>query len=323
MSFSWMGPISFALYAPGHDFNATMDAIQYARLCLRDSKLIRDYVTFHIYFPKSHMPDYGISLTQNEALKWPINCKMPIAPYTNVNRAKMYKNKHNLTYPINVGRNIARSAANTHFIFACDIELYPSLGLIDQFLDMIERNVSLVRRIGGGQTKPRVFPVPVFEVQSNATVPSNKAELVAMLKTKTAIPFHKEVCSFCHLVPEQDKWVEANDSDTLEVFAVTKREGKFIHWEPFYISDNTEPLFDERVTWEGQSNKRIQNYAMCLLNYEYHVLHPAFLVHAPGIKKFNPYSKRLTYVTPMNKLIATKILPEFSILYGINQRCSV
>ena len=33
---------------------------------------------------------------------------------------------NNLTYPINVGRNIARESALTHFVFASDIELYPN-----------------------------------------------------------------------------------------------------------------------------------------------------------------------------------------------------
>jgi N-acetyllactosaminide beta-1,3-N-acetylglucosaminyltransferase len=45
-----------------------------------------------------------------------------------------------LDYPVNVGRNIAREAANSHFIFPSDIELYPNPGLIPAFLDMIRRN---------------------------------------------------------------------------------------------------------------------------------------------------------------------------------------
>jgi hypothetical protein len=45
-----------------------------------------------------------------------------------------------LDYPVNVGRNIAREAANSYFIFPSDIELYPNPGLIPDFLDMIRRN---------------------------------------------------------------------------------------------------------------------------------------------------------------------------------------
>lgn len=259
---------------------------------------------------------------EEDVLLWPFDCQLLEAPYENVDRNHMYKTKKNLTYPINVGRNIARKNVNTHFVFACDIELMPSIDLVENFLNMVLKNISLVE-VTHGVDKPRVFPLPVFEVQKNATVPNSKAELLTMLETKMAIPFHYYVCKTCHLVPKQNEWILANTSQELKVFTVGKRYGVFASWEPFYISDNKEPLFDERVTWEGQSNKRIQNYAMCLMDYEYHVLHPAFLVHAPGIKKFNKKSERLKYIPLMNKLIKNKIIPEYQVLYGTNSKCKI
>lgn len=50
----WRGPISIALHAPGTDFNATIDSIAYLRDCT--SPLVREYVTFHIYFSTKHVP---------------------------------------------------------------------------------------------------------------------------------------------------------------------------------------------------------------------------------------------------------------------------
>jgi hypothetical protein len=44
-----------------------------------------------------------------------------------------YRKLKGLDYPINVARNIAREAANTYFIFSCDIELYPSTGITKKF----------------------------------------------------------------------------------------------------------------------------------------------------------------------------------------------
>ncbi|XP_075149564.1 beta-1,4-glucuronyltransferase 1-like [Haematobia irritans] len=319
----WMGPISFALFAPGYDFNSTMDSIQYVRHCLPESPLIRDYVTFHIYFPNDNMPYHMVPLTEEQALKSFYDCRLWQAPYENVDRSTMYKTKKNLTYPINVGRNIARFAANTYFIFASDIELNPSLGLIDQFLDMAVNNISLVVP-QTMEDKPRVFPMPVFEIQWNATLPDTKEQLVAMLRNRSAIPFHSFRCRTCHLVPNQEQWIKANKSENkMEIFSRGKRHGHFKYWEPFYISNNKEPMFDERVTWEGQSNKRIQNYAMCLLDYEYHVLYPAFVVHAPGIKKSDTKPDRLRYVWPMNKMIRETIVPEYQVLYGENKNCTV
>lgn len=67
------------------------------------------------------------------------NCSLA-APYTNVERSTLFRSIHNLSYPINVGRNIAREATMTHFVLASDIELYPTPDLIRTFLEMIARN---------------------------------------------------------------------------------------------------------------------------------------------------------------------------------------
>ncbi|KNC24560.1 hypothetical protein FF38_00067 [Lucilia cuprina] len=317
----WSGPVSFALYAPGYDYTATMDSILHVLNCLPESEMINDYVTFHIYFPKNHLPSF-IAKNEDEIFEWAYDCG-PQAPYLNVNRSKIYRAKKNLTYPINVGRNIARKAANTYYIFACDIELYPSLGLVDKFLEMVGNNQTAFVV----EDKRKVFVLPVFEVQKNATLPDNKIELKRMLNTTMAVPFHKYICLNCHLIPKHKEWLEANYSETLEVFTVGKRYDKFKYWEPFYISDNNEPIFDERVTWEGKSDKRIQNYAMCLMDYEYHVLHPAFLVHAPGIKmpkaKSNETERSIKYIKEMNGIIHFTIIPEYEVLYGQNKECHV
>ena len=42
-----------------------------------------------------------------------------------------YRSTNNLTYPVNVGRNIARQTATSHFVFPSDIELYPSPGKLE------------------------------------------------------------------------------------------------------------------------------------------------------------------------------------------------
>lgn len=50
----WQGPISIALHAPGTDFKCTLDSIAYLRECSSD--LVKDFVTFHIYFSTKHVP---------------------------------------------------------------------------------------------------------------------------------------------------------------------------------------------------------------------------------------------------------------------------
>lgn len=138
--YRWRAPISLSLFAPGDDFEPTVNSILYTRNCLANSDLIKQFVTFHIYFPKSHIPNF---LRGDAFSEIPYNCPVN-APYVNVDRTRMYKNMHKLTYPINVGRNIARKAANTHFVFPCDIELYPSMEMGHKFLEMIAGNTNLL-----------------------------------------------------------------------------------------------------------------------------------------------------------------------------------
>ncbi|EDV57896.1 beta-1,4-glucuronyltransferase 1 [Drosophila erecta] len=317
----WRAPVSFAIHSPGYDLNTTLDAIRYVRNCLPESDSIKDWVSFHVYFPNRHMPDY-VPYDEAEVLRCPQICTLVSPPYAGIPPAASYKSRANLTYPINVGRNIARQAANTHFIFACDIELYPSVGFVDQFLDMVARNHSVLAL--DPRQRRRVYPLPVFEIETGVQVPANKDELLALHRKQQAQVFHLKLCPTCHTIPGQAEWLNRTSraDDQLHVFSKTLRKWKFRAWEPFYVSDNTEPLFDERVTWEGQSNKRIQNYAMCLLDYEYHVLSPAFLVHSPGIKQSSKRdATRIQYAKQMTKFIQAKIEPEYRILFGDSAAC--
>lgn len=51
----WKGPLSIALHAPGTDFKSTLESIAYLRECA-DSPLVKELVTFHIYFSTKHVP---------------------------------------------------------------------------------------------------------------------------------------------------------------------------------------------------------------------------------------------------------------------------
>lgn len=50
----WKGPVSLALHAPGADFKNTLDSIAYLRDCT--DPLVRELVTFHVYFSTKHVP---------------------------------------------------------------------------------------------------------------------------------------------------------------------------------------------------------------------------------------------------------------------------
>lgn len=270
----WKGPISLALYAPGTDFVQTLASIRYLRKC--GPALISEYVTFHVYFEAKHLPK-TIPKQQDVLKDQTLNCAAS-PPWYNVSTSSMYKSKKKLLYPVNVGRNVARDSAQTHYVLASDIELYPSPGIISDFLDMVRRQDAPLRH-----DKPKVFPLCLFEVESYAQPPTTKEELVSvktctrssifkalsvtanvrlfqvrMLANETAIPFHKHVCPHCHTVPKGQEWIKAPVQPGLHVFHIAKRKG---HWEPIFIGTNSDPYYDERLSWEGRSDKMTQvNY---------------------------------------------------------------
>lgn len=164
--------------------------------------LIIDFLFFFLFFSEQ-IPKH------DKVLEIPFNCSM-LPPYVNISSSQLYKTTKKLLYPVNVGRNIARDAAMTHFILASDIELYPNPGLSKKFLEMIARNDAPLQR-----KNPRVFPLSLFEVDNTSQVPRDKTELQELLKSGKAIPFHKRVCSSCHGVPKSKEWMAANETDGL------------------------------------------------------------------------------------------------------------
>ena len=40
-----------------------------------------------------------------------------------------------------------------------------------------------------------------------------------------------------------------------KVSAIGKRTGTYRSWEPIFIGTHSDPLYDERLSWEGRSDK--------------------------------------------------------------------
>lgn len=241
----WRGPISVAVFAPGDDFNATLSTVAFLRAC---RPLVAQYTSFHLFFPIDYLPSF-IPKIEDVMAQAP-SCSLPPPSTT----SPTYKSIHNLTYPVNVARNVARLAAATYFVLASDVELYPSLNFISRFLAM------MATRDSSREPQParRVYVLPIFEVKSGMRPPATKTSLVRLLRRGAAIPFHKFVCPQCHLVPGLRAWAETSLSDTLTVTTVAKRHAPYTKWEPIYVGTHLEPLYEERLSWEGRSDKMTQ-----------------------------------------------------------------
>ena len=69
----------------------------------------------------------------------------------------------------------------------------------------------------GCEAKKKLVTIEI-ELQDGLPLPTNKTELVEYLGKGDVIPFHKYVCSSCHLVPKYEEW------KTLPVHGKLKKE---------------------------------------------------------------------------------------------------
>ncbi|XP_059094200.1 beta-1,4-glucuronyltransferase 1-like [Tigriopus californicus] len=316
----WQGPISLSVYAPGTDFKKAVKAILYLRECSH-SNLVKNFVTFHLFFEYIFLPPIGEKIIQpQDILKIPVRCDNFTATEMLPVKEKLFKNKHKLKYPVNMARNLAREFATTYFVFPCDIELYPNPGLIGHFLDMIKRNDSILK-----PSIHQVFPISVFEIQLGQALPKTKRQLLKLYSKGLVQLFHAEICESCHKIPHWNDWMNDSISTEMAVFTIGKRLGSLKSWEPFYIGTHSDPLFDERLNWDGRRDKMTQGFVLCLKGYEFHVLNNAFLVHKPGVKTkdMSLAERNDTAVVEQNALIFDKIVPELKAIHGARAGCSL
>ncbi|XP_039436492.1 beta-1,4-glucuronyltransferase 1-like [Culex pipiens pallens] len=324
----WQGPLSVAVYAPGEEFDRTIRALRELLYCSRQSYLVEEFASVHLYFDFDRMPPKAIKHYQNliqQKLACPNttnsflteNATEP-TPQNNAAHSSSSSRSSNHTYPVNVGRNIARDAAQTHFVLASDIELYPNPGFIDMFLRMVAHPV-----YRSTLDRPGVYVLPIFEVTDVSPVPEDKVELLGMLRRGEAIKFHEKICSSCHTVPSYRDWLRVVKVDqTMDILVTAKREGEFGRWEPIYVGTRKDPQYEERLCWEGKFDKMTQGYLMCVLEYDFHILDNGFLVHRPGIKTVSEAARPELELKQRN-FVENVIFPELIGLYGQKEKCQM
>ncbi len=96
-----------------------------------------------------------------------------------------YRLDNGLEYPINLARNVAREAANSHWIFPIDNELIPSPRIVPAFLEMIAREEEKKKK---DANRRRIFVLPAFDIDKDHEVPRTKTELVRLFNKKVVSP---------------------------------------------------------------------------------------------------------------------------------------
>jgi len=301
----WEGHVSLAVYAPGTDFTTALEIIYFYRRC--GDPCVRNRVSFHLIYDALHGPNLNnISFPDSLVSQYKsLNCNISDDALLD-NFSSTFREDHKLPYPINVARNVARLQSRTKYLLASDIELYPSLHVGSMFKDLLQREEAHQEPLINPQV-PHVYHFPIFEVKAGLEPPATKNELLDMFKRGDAVFFHKYVCDICQNFPDRDQWLKTPGNGSLNVFRVTKRTRSRSSWEPLYIGTNAEPLYDERLTWEGKRDKMSQMYEMCLMDYDILVLDNAFLVHASGIKKIDAedQNRRINFIRRNNAVYKT------------------
>lgn len=271
-------PISVSVYSPGDDFCVTSAVVSWLWTCHKE---IRRQVSFHVFFPANFVNDIASKTASDGIRILDVNCS--IKP--DIKSVELFRKKESLPYPVNTARNVARSSAKTRHVLTSDIELFPSPNLASNFINYIQAEEEKRKE------SKLVYVVPTFEIEEGEKLPENKAELVQLYNQDKAVYFHKFSCKHCQLFPDIELWLENSQSgfsgpdQSVQVFSIAARHPPFERWEPIYIGTQNEPLYDERLSWEGFQDKMTQMHELCLLDYRFAILDTAFLVHSPGIKK--------------------------------------
>eukprot|EP00095_Tigriopus_kingsejongensis_P011300 maker-scaffold14_size734282-snap-gene-3.18 protein:Tk11300 transcript:maker-scaffold14_size734282-snap-gene-3.18-mRNA-1 annotation:"n-acetyllactosaminide beta- -n-acetylglucosaminyltransferase-like" len=318
-------PLSVAVYAPGNDFCLVTALISWLWTC---EKRVRQQVSFHIYFPSDFANDIAVKTASEGIQILDANCDQdPIFI------GESFRKQQQLPYPVNTGRNIARSTVRTKYLLTSDIELYPSPNLSQNFVKFISGSSRVAKLLDKSQESPVVFVLPIFEIEEDSKFPKSKKQLINLYKEEKAVYFHKNFCKHCQKFPGLDEWVlkvrkpKKPTDGPISIFQVSERQPPFDRWEPIYIGTQDDPLYDERLSWEGFQDKMSQMVELCLHNYKFVILDNAFLVHKPGIKvktsddgtKQEPW--RLKFVARNSQVYET-LMRDLSKKYGDLSTCT-
>lgn len=133
----WKAPLSVAVWTPADDFGMSLNSILFLRNSHAVRYLVKQFATFQIFFEAQFLPK---NIPRHfDVVERDYRCP-DREPFVNFPHEKTFKMMKNLTYPVNVGTNLAKGAASTHFLLASDIELIPSSDLVDSFFNMIQRD---------------------------------------------------------------------------------------------------------------------------------------------------------------------------------------
>lgn len=378
LSRRWNGLISTSVFVVSTDqLPIAIEIILLLRYCLPS---IRHKTSFHLIYPLGFPTKLNNHQAQNvlDFLRWPDiidsysefqrfvsneNCPRIEATIRKLTDHAINYN-HQVPYPNNLLRNIARRYALTEYTLVIDIDLVPSANLYENFCEFAKRSKIFKETkssvdIGPHENKV-VFVVPTYEIDLNLTIslkypirnpdhklidedeliPLSKAELISGIEKRNIRPFYIELCWKCQKYTDYEAWIHASSwanyssPDKIDIlFEVMWHDP----WEPFYISKNNVPTYDERfrqygfnrisqVCYIGMLIKKtffqLESFQVCELNvagYKFAVLNNAFLVHK-GFKTPNNFHPDKDLELERNRVLFRKFKLQLKDKYPYSNR---
>ena len=151
---------------------------------------IKKRVTFHLVYPTNHIADLSDSVGYIEHE----GCDDLLTKISSYGSDATANYAGDIPYPHNVARNAARRGVATEFVFLVDIDVMPSIGMRDDFLDFAKRNSVFDNPLYDRS----VFVIPCFELQYGLECPNDKTELKKKADEGIIRPFHNAVSTLFH-----------------------------------------------------------------------------------------------------------------------------
>ncbi|KAH7641814.1 Beta-1,4-glucuronyltransferase 1 [Dermatophagoides farinae] len=149
-----------------------------------------------------------------------------------------------------------------------------------------------------------VFILPTFEIdlelarkqhnnlgdeEYDQIIPDDKIKLIHAIEQRYVRPFYIELCWKCHKYTDYEAWLHdhrlVNYSRSISNLYDDRFRLQILYqvqwhdpWEPFYISRNNVPFYDERFRQYG-FNRISQTCELNMAGYQFVVLNNAFLIH--------------------------------------------
>ncbi|XP_065336010.1 beta-1,4-glucuronyltransferase 1-like [Cloeon dipterum] len=298
----WQGPLSVAVFAEEQDLGRVLWGIARLRVC---RPAIRQHVAFHLVSP------LGAAVHRTPIL--PPGADAGCHPDDTDHRQDKNYARSRVPYPVNLARNVARRAVQTEFVFVVDVDMLPSAKLREMFLAFAAQAKLFDKSQRDDKT---VYVVPAFEAKEGTEAPSTKKQLLQMAKEGFIRPFYFELCWKCQMHTDYEAWQKesTNQQHLAPFFEVLWKDP----WEPFFISRNSAPLYDERFKQYG-FNRISQVCELHVAGFKFSVLDNAFLVH-DGFKTAATFHNTKETEQELNRVLFRQFKSELKDRYPESSR---